>query len=491
MTLTAVPTSPVERKPLRKIKDTTRYYAHQVTGIRELAPRASFLLADDMGLGKSLEALTVAAIDFEMGYASRVLYVTLGSLKENVQESDIQEHTLFTSMVLPKGPPTKRDKALAEFAGSDTDILVVGYEQVIKHVDQLNAIGFDIVILDECHVIKSPSSQRSKAIQRLRADRFFALTGSPMLNKPDELWAILHRLHPDAFPKYWTFRNRYSVFGGFKGKAIVGVKNETELHAKLANYMLRRLKKDCLDLPDKQYVKVLVDLLPEQRKLYDQAKEELKIELPGDAAGLQLENGLTKALRLKQICGTTACIPGYEDHSAKLDAAVDKIQEIIESGRPTVVFTQFRDVLACMAERLAKLSTPIPTWQLHGNVPADKRKGVINEWGASRYGNPGVLVAMLQVAGVGLNMTASNTVHFLDKLWVPALNTQAEDRIHRIGADASQPIIIYSYICRKTYEQRIEKILSGKSDMVTAVVETNAFKAALYAALMDEEQEEA
>lgn len=490
VTLTAVPTAPVERKPLRKIKDTTQYYAHQVVGIRELAPRASFLLADDMGLGKSLEALTVAAIDFEMGYASRVLYVTLGSLKENVQESDIQEHTLFTSMVLPKGPPTKRDKALAEFAGSDTDILVVGYEQVIKHVDQLNAIGFDIVILDECHVIKSPSSQRSKAIHKLRADRFFALTGSPMLNKPDELWSILHRLHPDAFPKYWTFRNRYSVFGGFKGKAIVGIKNETELHQKLSSYMLRRLKKDCLDLPDKQHVKVLVDLLPEQRRLYNQAKEELKIELPGDAAGLQLENGLTKALRLKQICGTTACIPGYDDFSAKLDAAEDKIQEIIDGGRPTVVFTQFRDVLACMASRLEKRG--IPVWQLHGHVPTDKRKGVVNDWtGATRAGQPGVMLGMLQVAGTGLNMTVSNTVHFLDKLWVPDLNTQAEDRCHRIGADKTQPVIVYSYICRKTYEQRIEKILSGKQDMVTAVVETSDFKKALYAALLEEEQEAA
>src|SRR5690606_21943532 len=132
------------------------------------------------------------------------------------------------------------------------------------------------------------------AAHRLKAKRFFLLTGSPMLNHVNELWSLMHRIDPDRYPSYWTWTHRYCVYGGFKNKQIVGVKHQAELTEKLNEVMLRRLKSDVLDLPEKHRVTVWVDPHPTQKKLIKQANEELQITLPDDPTPMELENALTK-----------------------------------------------------------------------------------------------------------------------------------------------------------------------------------------------------
>lgn len=481
------------RKQLDHIHDTVEFYPHQVDGIRELARMNSFLLADEMGLGKSLQALTVAAIDFQMGYAKRFLIVCPSSLKGNWQE-EIEEHTHFKALVLDTLTPAKRRKVLEGFAGSDYDGLIINYEQVIPHLDQLNALGFDIVIYDEAHYLKNPQAKRTKASQGLRAKRHFLLTGSPMLGHVNDLWSLLYRIDP-GMEKYWHFRNRYCVFGGYKDKQVVGVKNRDELYERLQKVMVRRLKSDVLDLPEKQRIIIRLDLSPLQRKLYDELKDELLLAAPDPAAArpMEIENALTKFLRLKQVCGTPAALEfdeatgiTYPDESAKLDRVEEMVDEIVnELGEHVVVFTQFRAIQRCLVERLTKRG--IPSVQLHGDIPTNERVPVVTKW---KKDKPGVIVCMLQVAGVGLNMTAANKVIFVDKLFVPKLNEQAEDRVHRIGSSTTQPVQIYELQMRKTIEQRVETILKTKRQLFDDVVETDSFKKKLYAALMAEDDDE-
>lgn len=471
------------RKSLTKIKDTTKYYDHQIEGIRTLARINSFLLADEMGLGKSLQALTVAAIDFEAGYASRVLIVAPATLKWNWLE-EIERHTTFSAVVLD-GSPKQRTAILGEFGMGDHDVLIVNYEQVGPHLDLLNSLGFDIVIFDEAHTIKNPKAKRTKAALALKAQRSFLLTGSPILNNVDELWALLHRIDPYEFPNYWKFIARYAVYGGYKDKQIVGVKNQAELTDRLRRVMLRREKRQVLDLPEKQRIQIVVDLHPEQRKLYRQADEELRIELPSDPNPMEIENALTKFLRLKQICGTTATIEGHPDHSIKLDRAVEMIEEITDLGEHVVVFTQFRGVQAALASRLRNLKHPVPTTVINGDTPNRDRVPLVGEWGS---GPPGALVAMLQVAGVGLNMTAASRCIFIDKLFVPKLNEQAEDRLHRIGADLTKPVQIYELIALNTIESRIEAILRRKTRLFGSLIETSDWKRNLVQALREKEE---
>jgi SNF2 family DNA or RNA helicase len=209
---------------------------------------------------------------------------------------------------------------------------------------------------------------------------------------------------------------------------------------------------------------------------------------PMAAGPMEIENALTKFLRLKQVCGTPAALEfedgtKYKDESAKLDRAEEMCEEIVtEQGEHVVVFTQFRSVQRCFAERLEKRG--IKHYQLHGDIEMSERVPIVKKWGK---GEPAVIICMLQVAGVGLNMTAANKLIFLDKLFVPKLNEQAEDRIHRIGASTTQPVQIYELQMRKTIEQRVESILKTKRQLFDDVVETDSWKKKLYAALMAED----
>lgn len=452
----------LSRKRLSKIKDDVEFYKHQIEGVRQMAGMSSVILADDMGLGKSLQAATVAAIDFEKGWAAHVLVVCPSYLKWNWAE-ELEKNTNFTFMVY-HGTPKKREKQREEFAH---DILIVGYEQLANDFEALRLMPWDIMIVDEAHSIKERSSKRTKAVHRMPIPRTFLLTGSPVLNRPNELWSLLYKCDPARFRSYWTFVNRYCVFGGFKGKQIVGTKEKNELKSILAEYMIRRLKEDVLDLPAKQHVQILVELHPEQKRIYDEINTTLAISIPDEPDPMEIENALTKMLKLKQVACTPATI-GFEDNSYKLDRAVSMCEEFCQGDHPepVVMFTQFRGVMEAM--RLRFDAVGIPVWQLHGDVPQEKRIAMINEWKAS--GSPGVLMVMLQMA-TGMNLTHARKAIFLDKLYVPKLNEQAEDRIHRIGADTEQPVQIFSLVAKGTVEQRIEKILASKRRLFKTLIE--------------------
>ena len=481
---------------LEYIKDSVEFYEHQVQGVRQLARMKSFLLADEMGLGKSLQALTVAAIDFQMGYADDILVVAPASLKGNWFE-EIREHTHFKPLVLD-GDPGQRADQMVEYVKDDFNVLIVNYAQLLAHTDHLNGMGFDIVIYDEAHYMKNPRAKRTKACHALEGKRHFLLTGSPMLGHVNDLWSLLYRINQDI-ENYWRFRHRYCVFGGYKDKQIVGVKNRDELHERLQKFMVRRLKKDWLDLPDKQNIPVYVDLGDLQRKLYDEIAEELRLSAPtaSDATPMDIENALTKMIRLKQICGTPAAIEfeevndageptgithAYEDKSPKLDRVVEMAEEIIlENGEHLVVFTQSRAVLKALQERFSRAGINWHT--LHGDVPTSDRRAVVDRW---TNDEPAAMLAMLQVAGVGLTMTKANKCIMVDKLFVPMLMKQAEDRLHRIGADKTQPVQIFEMVTRGTIEQRVEQILKTKKQLFDDVVEVSSVKKALYEALMEE-----
>ena len=466
------------------IKDSVVYYAHQIEAIRKLAKTPpSFILADDMGLGKSLQALTIFGIDVARGFCKQAIVVCPSSLKGN-WEDEIEKFTGFNFYKL-QGTPKQREAQLEEFAALPTPrILIVNYEQVIPHLVRLNQFRFDVAIFDEAHYLKNHKAKRTKASHQLFSRRSMLLTGTPLLNRVNELWSCCIALTPSTSAWTWNFTHRFCLFGGFNGKEVVGTKNEAELKSYLSKYMVRRLKRDVLDLPEVQVIERRVDLLPQQRILYDEVINDLKLTVVDEDKPQDVENALTKFLRLKQICGTTEPFSG-EDHSSKLDLAIEDAMEIIGQGDKVVVFTQFRSVQKCYADRMR--AHGIPVWDLHGDVPTDRRSEIVKEWGS--HPGPGVICCMLQVAGVGLNMTQASHAQFLDKLFVPGLNQQAVDRLHRIGASETRSVQVLEYICRSTIENRINYILRIKQKLEAYIIGTGDdadFKKKIIAAMKEE-----
>lgn len=472
--------NPHPRKKIPRIKDEIDYFKFQVEGIRRMLRMRSVLLADDMGLGKCIQSLTVAAVALE-AECRRVLIVAYASLKGNWEDEIDNYGNKYTCEVL-QGTPKQRYKQLDNF---NSDCLIVNYEQVVTHVDDLNKMGFDLVIYDEAHAIKNASSERTKACHALIAPRHFLLTGSPILNQVDDLWSLLYRIAPYEFPNYWSFINRYAVYGGYQNKQIVGVKNEKELRERLAPYMIRREKKELGLIGKLPLIQERLEMHPEQRKLYDQAVNELELPNPDDADNpFKIENSLVKLMRLKEICGTTATL-GYADHSSKLDRAEEICEQFINKGESVVVFTQFRLVQACFAERLKKRG--IKFAMLHGDIKPADRQPVVNQWTHdTEHKHPGVLICMWQVGGIGLNFTAASTCIAIDKLFVPKLNEQGYDRLDRIGQ--TKPVQIIELLMRKSIETRIEQILKRKQGIFGAIVDVDNsnWKKKLIAAVKDD-----
>jgi SNF2 family DNA or RNA helicase len=472
--------------------DSVVYFPHQVAGIRKLMRMKSFLLADDMGLGKSLQALTVFATDVLTGQGQTCIVVCPVTLRANWAD-EIEKFTRIPYMLLGEEinpsngklrtlSPNERSAQIVEFFSWNTPkILILNYEQVQAHLGELNALRARVVIFDESHKIKNHKAKRTQACLELKSERSFLLTGTPILNQVNELWPILNRISPNHFPNYFAFVNRYCVFGGYKNKSIVGVKNQKELQKILDQIMLRRLKKDVLTLKEPRYIQVPVELHPNQRKLYDQIDEEMQLEnVDPNSPPHIMENALTQFLRLKQICGTPATM-GYPDDSYKLDVVVEKAVEVLANGEKLVMFTQFRGVLEALASRLANENVSL--LQIHGSIPKQDRQPLVKEWAA--YSKPNVLLCMSQVAGEGLNMTAARTGFLVDKLFVPGSNQQLVDRLHRIGQQETQPVEIYEFIARHTIENRIEQILRTKKRIFDNVIEGAGVVSKLLQALRD------
>ena len=462
-------TEPKGRKSLEPwLRDEIDFYPHQIDAVRILFNVNSFILADDMGLGKTLEAMAIMCVDVLRGLTKKAIIICPVSIKENW----IDEFEKFTRIpaTLLDGSPAKRKKQLEDFKASEgPKVLVTNYEQIKSHLTELNKMKFDLAVFDEAHYIKNPNSARTKAALALKASRNFMLTGTPLLNNVNELWSLLHKIDPLKWPSYWRFVNRYCVYGGYQDRQIVGVKNANELQTILNELMLRRLSKDVLDLKDPVPIVRYVTLTKQQQELYDSAKNDLVLVDIETGEEKDIDNALVKFLRLKQICGTTLAFTG-EDHSAKFDRAIQDSLQIYSQGDKAIVFSQFMDTINGYQKRLEEEG--IPTWVITGRVKAADRQGIVREWASDP--RPGVIICGLQVAGIGLNMTAARYVQFIDKLYVPGLNEQAIARANRIGQDITKAVVVVYYIAKDTIEARIEAILRTKENTFKTIIEMNS-----------------
>lgn len=444
---------------------------YQQAGARWLAELArrglGGLLADEMGLGKTLQAL--ALLETQPG---RSLVVCPSSLVWNWL-SEAARFCPALPVAALEGP--QRERTWAERA--KFRVLVTSYALLRRDVDRLSSEEWSTVILDEAQHIKNPESQNAKAAGSLRAGSRFVLTGTPVENSLRDLWSLFAFLLPGYLGTRRDFQERYEaplLAGGTTGPVW------ERLQRRLSAYVLRRRKTEILpELPPKIEQVLEVELGPRQRKLYDQLQEAARRqleEMKNASSGAARMKVLTALLRLRQCCCDARLLgaPVPEGESAtegKLGAFLELLDEALDGGHRVLVFSQFTSMLDLLGSALTERR--IDWLRLDGSTR--DRAGVVARF-QSRHGPPVFLIS-LKAGGVGLNLTAADTVIHFDPWWNPSVEAQATDRAHRMGQ--RRVVTSIKLIARDTVEARVLRLQESKRELLRSTLDAETAWGAL------------
>jgi non-specific serine/threonine protein kinase len=448
-------------------------YDYQRIGTNFLTVSEGAILADDMGLGKTIQSL--AAIDCLD--AENILVVCPASLKLN-WANEIEKWLGDWTYSVVAGNKEDRIEALQK----EADFYITNYASIRQKsrakVDRewtkvnnpifkmLHKQDWDVMIFDEAHRIKNRKSQQTKAAYRLvkKAEKVYHLTGTPIMNSPDEIWSLLHSLDRQKYSSFWNFVFRYcNVYDNGFGKDIGGVKNPKEFREMLKPYMLRRMKEQVIeDMPELTIKQQWIELEGQQRKYYQQMRKRMVTEF-SNMEKVTASIIITKIMRLKQIAVSPELLAEGDYKSAKIDALMDIIEGAGE--QKVVVFTQFQK--AAELVKLLLRDKGIKSGILHGGIDEEDRQKAIDSFQNNK--DTKVFIATIKAGGVGINLTEGSIAVFLDKDWTPANNNQAIDRLHRIGQESNVTVI--ELLAKDTIEEYIEGMLEKKQEMFDSVVD--------------------
>ena len=317
-----------------------------------------------------------------------------------------------------------------------------------------------MIAADEVHKMKNPSSQQGKAFLKLQAPQMVAMTGTPLMNTPLDLYIILKWLGYETH-SFYLFKNHYCEMGGYGGYQIVGYKNLKELQVKLDEIMLRRLKNDVLDLPDKLYVDEYVEMDNEQDKIY----KEVTCELRNNIDKIKMSNNpLSELIRLRQATGYPGILSSKVTKSAKLDRMEELVDDAIENGKKVVIFSNWTQITD---EVYARLSKKYNCLQITGDVKDEDRQKYVKQFQEDSKFT--VIIGTIGAMGTGLTLTAAAVEIFLDEPWNDALKSQAIDRTHRIGQ--TNNVTIYTLLTKNTIDERIHQLVYSKAKLSNELVD--------------------
>ena len=422
-----------------------------------LAEHGGAYLGWERGLGKTLGAC--ALIDATQ--SQRVLVVAPNTAKGPVWEPELARFLPNHRVIVLPNAKAKRERTLryVQEESPEPFVLVVHYEQLAiiggKDGRGWNKLGtWDMVVADEVHRIKNPKAKMSRAIKKVPTKMKLALSGSIIENHAEELFSVLQWLFPDRYRSRWRdWNDRYLDYteGGF-GKVFVGIKLDmlTELQEELGVFMVYRRKEDELDLPPRTDQTLFIPLLPKQREVYTELVQTCMSQLP-DGSTIKAADGLAMLTKLRQIATGLDLLADEVADSSKLDLAVDLINDAEDEA--FVVFCWYKATAYALAERLGEESFVVT-----GDVKHEDRTEMIARF---QNGEGRVFIGTLSTLGESVNLQRASQAILLDRSWNPATNTQAEDRIFRMGQD--KPVTITHIIAKDTVdEHRVLPTITNK-----------------------------
>lgn len=432
-------------------------YQHE--GILALTTKQGLLLADDMGLGKTIQAIAALRLLFFQGRIRRALVVMPASLIRQWQH----EFRLWApelTVVPVAGTASER----ASLWRLPAHVKLVSYETLREDVMGLRdspalRSEWSVVVLDEASKIKNRETGTARACKRLPRERRWALTGTPLENRLEEVVSILEFLQSSpGEPTHLPVTPH----------AIV---------EQLRELQLRRKKEQVLvDLPPKQVYELFVELPAPQRAAYEIAERDGIVQLQEAGSQVTVTHVLELITRLKQLCN----FDPVSQRSAKLEDIKHRVQTLVDEGHRALIFSQFIDS-DFGVQRAAEYLREFRPLSFTGSMSQQQREQAVEQFLATPEHK--VLILSLRSGGLGLNLQAASYVFHLDRWWNPAIEEQADSRAHRMGQ--VYPVTVFRYICVDTIEERIDAILREKRSLFQEIIDDVSLN--LSATLSEEE----
>ena len=455
---------------------TTQPFSHQIDGINYGLTHTNWILGDEMGLGKTKQIIDLAVCNkIKYAYKHCLIICCVNGLKWNWYY-EVQKHSKEKAYILGSrkvgGKIVVKNNAekFEDVRNLDkiddyfiiTNIETLRNDDIVTELKKLCQDGtIGMIAVDECHKCANPTSQQSKGLFQLSAKNKIMMSGTPLLNKPLDLYTPLKWLGFENHA-FYSFKNHHCIFGGFGGHEIQGYKNLEELQEKLNKIMLRRLKTEVLDLPEKIYIDEYVDLTPNQQKIYKEVYAQIKEDIDMIKVA---PNPLAQLTRLRQATGYTGILYSTIKESAKLDRLQELVEEHIENDKKVVVFSNWTQMTGIIQEQLKSYKPAVIT----GELSIAERK--VQEDRFQNDNNCKVIIGTIGAMGTGLTLTAGTVIIFVDEPWNKATYEQAVDRCHRIGT--KENITIYNLIAKDTIDERIHEIIYKKGLMSDMLVDGN------------------
>jgi SNF2 family DNA or RNA helicase len=452
--------------------------SYQKTGFRWLKLLQNYrlggILADDMGLGKTLQALAILS-DFHAmtkknppndehdseAAVKKSLVVCPKTLLFNWAMEIEKFHPNLTFLIY-EGMKNERVKLLEV---DEVDVIIVSYSLIQQDVSLFSQEKYAYIILDEAQHIKNPRILRSKAVKKLHSEHRLALTGTPLENNSVELWSIYDFLMPGYLKPLRYFKREYN-----NETETVNLKAE-ELSKVISPFILRRKKSEVLlELPDKQEQIVFCKMTSQQEKLYLKVLAWVRTTiLSHDVSEIEKDyiNVLTALTRLRQVSNHPALIENsYRDKSevsGKMELLNELIQDAVENNRKILVFSQFAQMLKVISSSLQLKGI---SYEYLDGTTKNRRERIENFTNNEKIR---VFLLTLKVGGIGLNLTAADTVIIVEPWWNPMAENQSIDRVYRIGQ--TKKVMVYKLITKGTVEEKIMQLQDRKSNLFNKVVE--------------------
>ncbi len=411
-------------------------FPYQLEGIAFLMPRHAALLADEMGLGKTMQTILTLRLLFHQGIVRKSLLICPKPLVFNWAR-ELKQWAPEVPFEVFDGDTEQRRRT---WFVSNCPLKLINYETLTRDADFLAdpRARFDLVVLDEAQRIKNRDSKTAQVVRTIRRDRSWALTGTPVENRSEDLANIFAFVDPGRVPPDTPAKRM----------------------AQLTSDSILRRTKDVVqkDMPPKLIQDLAIELSPAQQYAYDRAEKDGIVHLNDLGETISVQHVFQLVMRLKQICN----FDPLTGDSAKLDRLKADMEEVAASGRKAIVFSQWVEPLEKIAEALADHGPLL----YHGRIPQAERVGILDRFKADP--DKHVILMTYGTGSVGLNLQFTNYVFLFDRWWNPAIEDQAINRAHRIGQ--KHPVTVTRFASQGTIEARIHDVLEAKRKLFNDLI---------------------